>query len=73
MITLKNLTKAYQTSAGLHVVLNNLNAVFPSKVSFGIVGRNGAGKSTMLRILGGAEQPDSGSVTRVGRVSWPIG
>jgi len=73
MIELKNLTKAYQTASGMHVVLNNITATFPSRTSIGIVGRNGAGKSTMLRILGGAEQPDAGSVKRVGRVSWPIG
>ncbi len=73
MIQFKNLTKAYRTSSGTHVVLNDITATFPSRVSFGIVGRNGAGKSTMLRILGGAEQPDAGTVSHTGRVSWPIG
>ncbi|HWL02070.1 MAG TPA: ABC-F family ATP-binding cassette domain-containing protein [Microbacteriaceae bacterium] len=32
----------------------------------GIVGRNGDGKSTLLRILAGAQEPDSGQVTRRG-------
>ena len=32
----------------------------------GIVGRNGDGKSTLLRILAGVQQPDSGQVTRRG-------
>lgn len=73
MIELQNVTKAYPLSRGYHVVLDDISAVFPEGVSVGILGRNGAGKSTMLRILGGAEQPDSGKVLRSGRVSWPIG
>lgn len=73
MIEFNNLTKAYQTGSGMHVVLDDITATFPSRVSFGIVGRNGAGKSTLLRILGGAELPDAGTVNRTGRVSWPIG
>ena len=32
----------------------------------GIVGRNGAGKTSMFRVLGGAVEPKSGSVTRKG-------
>lgn len=73
MIELQNLTKGYPTAQGTHVVLDDITVTFPSRVSIGVIGRNGAGKSTMLRILGGAEQPDSGTITRTGRVSWPIG
>jgi len=73
MIELCGVTKAYPTPSGQHVVLDRISATFPEGVSVGILGRNGAGKSTMLRILGGAEQPDSGKVVRSGRVSWPIG
>jgi ABC transport system ATP-binding/permease protein len=35
----------------------------------GVVGRNGDGKTTLLRILTGATEPDSGRVTRTGQVS----
>jgi len=73
VIVLDDVTKAYRTQAGDHVVLDQLNVTFPDKVSIGILGKNGAGKSTLLRILGGAEQPDAGKVIRSGRVSWPIG
>ena len=32
----------------------------------GVVGRNGDGKSTLLRLVAGREEPDAGQVTRVG-------
>jgi ABC transport system ATP-binding/permease protein len=34
----------------------------------GVVGRNGDGKSTLLRLVGGMEEPDTGTVTRTGGV-----
>lgn len=73
MIELHDVTKAYQTANGMHVVLDQLNAKFETGVSVGILGVNGAGKSTLLRLLGGAEMPDAGKIIRKGRVSWPIG
>jgi ABC-type polysaccharide/polyol phosphate transport system ATPase subunit len=37
--------------------------------TFGIIGRNGSGKSTMLKLLAGIGKPTSGQVTVSGRVS----
>ena len=37
--------------------------------TFGIVGRNGSGKSTMLKLIAGIGKPTSGSVRAAGRVS----
>lgn len=34
----------------------------------GLIGKNGAGKSTLLKIVAGVEEPDSGTVTRSGKV-----
>jgi ATPase subunit of ABC transporter with duplicated ATPase domains len=36
----------------------------------GLVGRNGAGKTTALRILAGAGQPYAGTVTRTGEIGY---
>ena len=60
----------------------NLHLEYPTKVVFegvtigleegdriGVVGRNGDGKSTLLRLLAGRQQPDSGRVTRRGGVT----
>ena len=37
--------------------------------TFGIVGRNGSGKSTMLKLIAGIGRPTAGTVTVLGRVS----
>ena len=38
----------------------------------GIVGRNGDGKSTLLRLLSGDQEPDSGRVTRRGGLTFGV-
>ena len=73
MIELQNVYKSYATVAGPNVVLDNVSIAFSEHESIGILGRNGAGKSTLLRVVSGVEFPDSGSVHRTGRISWPIG
>jgi len=44
-------------------ILDHVSFVVNEKDKWGVVGMNGAGKSTFLRILAGAEQPDEGKVT----------
>lgn len=73
MIELQGVSKSYKVRAGRKCVLNNVSISFPPNRSIGILGLNGVGKSTLIRIIGGAEQPDRGSVYRRGRVSWPLG
>lgn len=46
------------------VVLDGLTMAIDENGRIGMVGRNGSGKSTFLRILAGLQQPDSGEVTR---------
>ena len=48
------------------VVLDDLSLGLETGDRIGVVGRNGEGKSTLLRILAGALPPDSGRVTRRG-------
>ncbi len=73
MIELVNLTKQYLVGKKKKTVLRNINACIKPGRNLGILGQNGAGKSTMLRLIGGAELPTSGKVLRQGKVSWPIG
>ncbi|HXH98208.1 MAG TPA: ATP-binding cassette domain-containing protein, partial [Gaiellaceae bacterium] len=51
-------------SYGAQVVLADVDVVVPPGARIGLVGPNGVGKSTLLRLLGGAEEPDRGAVRR---------
>jgi len=73
MIEIKNLTKSYRIKGGRHYVFKNANAVFPTGANIGIIGPNGGGKSTFLRILGGIDHPDSGEIISNVNFSWPLG
>jgi capsular polysaccharide transport system ATP-binding protein len=73
MIQLRNLTKTYVLNGRRKTVANNLNAVFPSGVSVALLGRNGAGKSSLLRMISGEMLPTSGEILSNGTISWPVG
>lgn len=73
MIELQNITKSYKLKFGRKVVLDDVSIKFIEGQNIGILGLNGAGKSTLMSIICGNEKPDSGTVIRDARVSWPIG
>lgn len=73
MILFENVSKAYQTGSTAKVVLHDATFVMEFGVSVGVLGRNGVGKSTLMRMIAGVEAPDSGEIVREVRVSWPIG
>ena len=51
------------------VVLDELSIGLETGDRIGVVGRNGEGKSTLMRIIAGVQEPDSGRVTRRGGVT----
>ncbi len=59
MITISNLTLQY----GKRVLFDNVNLKFDGDRCYGIIGANGAGKSTFLKILNSEIQPNYGSVS----------
>lgn len=59
MITAKNLTKKFEDITALA----SLNCSIPDGCIYGLVGANGAGKSTFLRLATGIYQPDEGEIT----------
>lgn len=73
MICLDNLCKTYFLSGKRKVVADHISAVFPSGKSVALLGRNGAGKSSLLRMIAGTMNADSGTITSSGTVSWPVG
>jgi ABC-2 type transport system ATP-binding protein len=60
MIQVKNLTKRYNLE---RTVLNIQNLDIPKGESFGLVGNNGAGKTTFFSLLLDLIQPSSGHIT----------
>jgi ATPase subunit of ABC transporter with duplicated ATPase domains len=49
-------------SHGAQVVLADVDLVVPPRARIGLVGPNGVGKSTLLRVLAGVATPDRGAV-----------
>ncbi|BCQ51612.1 ABC transporter ATP-binding protein [Burkholderia gladioli] len=72
MIALENVTKIYRTRQGARAVLDRIDMKVGRGEKIGILGRNGAGKSTMIRLISGAELPTKGIVRRGMSVSWPL-
>jgi capsular polysaccharide transport system ATP-binding protein len=70
---LRNITKSYLTPKGRRHVFRDLSLKIPAGKNIGLIGRNGAGKSTMMRLLGGADVPDSGTIVTDKSISWPVG
>ncbi len=60
VLTARRVTKSY----GAQLVLDQVSVAVGPRTRMGVVGPNGIGKSTLLRILAGLEEPDSGSVER---------
>ncbi|MEQ9440580.1 MAG: ATP-binding cassette domain-containing protein [Cyclobacteriaceae bacterium] len=59
MIATQNISLAY----GKRVLFDEVNIKFTGNNCYGVIGANGAGKSTFLKILSGDVDPNSGTVT----------
>ncbi|MFT3877209.1 MAG: ABC-F family ATP-binding cassette domain-containing protein [Propioniciclava sp.] len=65
LINAERLTKAY----GTRILLDDVSLGLAQGDVVGVVGRNGDGKSTLLRLLVGDEEPDAGQVVRTASAS----
>ena len=66
MITLKDLSFSY----GRHKVLGNVSMTLEKGKIYGLLGENGVGKSTLLKILSGLLKPESGECDVFGEVPY---
>ncbi len=57
-IRLENLVRSY----GNVTAVNNVSLSIPSNTIYGIIGKSGAGKSSLVRLVSLLEKPDSGAV-----------
>jgi ATP-binding cassette, subfamily F, member 3 len=60
LVALRGAVKSY----GARTVLRGLDLEVPDDARIGVIGQNGSGKSTMLRILAGLDEPDSAPAVR---------
>ena len=68
LVNLKGVGKGY----GSRSVLRDITLGLAAGDRVGVVGRNGDGKSTLLRLIAGAEDADDGLVTRSGGVDTAL-
>jgi capsular polysaccharide transport system ATP-binding protein len=73
MIKLDRVFKFYRSGGVVKIVLDHVSTRFESGFSYGLMGVNGAGKSTTMRLIAGTELPNSGRIKRGSRISWPLG
>ena len=64
ILTIENLTKAYTD----RLLFDGASFSVQEGEKVGIIGINGTGKSTLLRIIAGEEEPDGGSVIRANHI-----
>ena len=60
MIELRNVSKSYYLGGATKTVARNISFVFPTGTSIALLGRNGSGKSSMLSMIAGTIEADSG-------------
>lgn len=60
LLIAEQLTKSYGTKS----LFNNISFTIEPKDKIGLVGINGTGKSTLLRVLAGLDTPDTGKVSK---------
>ncbi len=67
MLTFQSVTKRFETLDGIKTVFENLNITIESGEFVSVVGANGTGKSTFVRLVSGDLLPDSGEVSLDGK------
>lgn len=63
----KNIMERY------YILFENLNIKLYSGKKYAIMGRNGAGKSSLINMIAGTLSPTEGRIERNVSVSWPVG
>lgn len=72
-ILLRSVSKVFGSGSERMTIADGIDADFPTGLSVALLGRNGAGKSSLLKMIAGTVMPDRGRIERRGSVSWPVG
>ncbi len=69
VVQVLEVTKEYRLKRGKKTALNRVSFQIEKGEAVGLIGRNGSGKSSLLKILAGITVADSGTVSVQGRVA----
>ena len=73
MIEFRNVSKSFWTGERRKVILDRASCRVEPGNSLGILAPNGTGKTTLVNMMAGIEQPDEGEIIRRSRISFPLG
>lgn len=70
-LSVEGVSKAYPPST--RRIFSNVSFTLPRNGRLALLGRNGQGKTTLIRLLGGVQNPTEGAIRWRMAPSWPIG
>ncbi|MGV3548456.1 ABC transporter ATP-binding protein [Rhizobium sp.] len=76
MISFRNVGKAFQSRRDRrHIIwpIRHMNATINKGESTAIFALEGTGKTTLINMVAGTEEPSEGQILRNGHISWPAG
>jgi capsular polysaccharide transport system ATP-binding protein len=73
MLTVRDLAKQYPLNGRPRTLFRDLSFDLPPGERLALIGRNGQGKSTLIKLLGGVIEPSAGSIRWNMSCSWPLG
>ena len=68
LINVENITKSYTDS----LLFDEASFAVNEQEKVGIIGINGTGKTTLLKMVVGLEEPDKGTITRANHSSLKV-
>ncbi|TNJ48532.1 ABC transporter ATP-binding protein [Phaeobacter sp. B1627] len=73
MLEFVNVSKSFWTGTQRKVILDQVSFRVDLGTSLGILAPNGTGKTTLINMMAGLEQPDEGTIHRECKISFPLG
>lgn len=73
MIAFDKVSKYYPTKQGRYYIFKDVTIGLPMDKNLAVLGPNGVGKSTLIRMLAGTSQPNRGLIRSNEKISWPLG
>lgn len=73
MFQFENVSKSFVIRGRMTPIISGATFTAHFEENFGLVVPPRGGNTTMVNLILGAEQPDTGKIYRYGKISWPVG